>query len=89
MIRKWIRWINVFSLILESYDVEFLNVIVTLQFLEDLNKKLRMNIQEEQMLVCAYILTFIENMSQQNVNFNCKALIAVKDCHCCIIEVSE
>ncbi len=89
MIRERIRWVNVFSLTLESHDVKFLNVIDALQFLEDLDKRLRMNIQEEQMLVCAYIFTFIENMSQQNANFDCKASIAVRDCRCYVIEASE
>jgi len=89
MIRERIRRVNVFSLTLESHDVEFLDVIDALQFLEDLDKRLRMNIQEEQMLVCAYILTFIEDMSQQNANFDCKASIAVRDCRCYVIKASE
>ena len=65
-LQKRIKKFNVFTLTFDFHDATLLNVIdVMHQFLHNLNKNVRMNIDDQKSMMCAYTFAFIENMSQQ------------------------
>jgi hypothetical protein len=79
-VRERTKRINVFSIILDSHDAKFLDVVNALQFLTDLNKRMNMTVQRNSINVCVFVLAFTENMSQQNKNSECKISAVIRDC---------
>lgn len=72
---------NVFSITLDSYDSEFDDVIKALQEdLIELNKDVEMCINDENKFVCAFVMTFINDTSQQQNNSEFKHQNALRDC---------
>lgn len=67
-VRDWSHHLNVFSIILESHDSSFDNVVLSLSALKKLNERLMMKINEQKTFIYAFIQVFIENMSQQQNN---------------------
>lgn len=85
-VRERTKRINVFSIILDSHDAKFLDVVNALQFLTDLNKRMNMTVQRNSINVCVFVLAFTENMSQQNKNSECKISAVIRDCWSCVVE---
>lgn len=66
---KWFWKINIFFLTLRSHDSQFSNVVAVLwSALTQLNREIKLTINEKKKLICAFMMTFIENMSQQQIN---------------------
>jgi len=67
--QEQLQRVNVFSLTLRFYENQFSDVITALQSaLMQLNRKIKLMINEEKILICIYTTAFIKNMSQQQVN---------------------
>ena len=73
-------------LILKSYDADSDDIInFFVSEFQKLNKKLLMIVNKQTQFVCAFMIIFIENMSQQAVNDNFlshKALFKYCSCFC-------
>ena len=83
--RERARRVNVLSLTLNSHDSNFANVIVTLQHIEDLDENLTININDEKIFLCVFTHMFVDDMSQQQKNFEFKSQNANLDCRFCYI----
>ena len=87
--RKRVKRFNVLSLTFESHESNFSNVVIVLQnfYSFDVDQLLKITCDEKEMniMIYAFIMTFIENMSQQNVNVEIKSQKAKIDCRFCLI----
>lgn len=55
--------VNIFIVILESYNIAFKNVVDTItKFIKQLNKNINLIINNQKIYVCVFILRFIENI---------------------------
>ena len=87
--RKRVKRFNVLFLTFESHESNFSNVVIVLQnfYSFDVDQLLKITCDEKEMniMIYAFIMTFIENMSQQNVNVEIKSQKAKIDCRFCLI----
>ena len=83
------RRVNVFSLTFESHDSNFVDVIDALKSLISLNEDTKVLIHEQKTLMCVFILTYIEDMSQQQENSEFKSQRATFDCRFCFVAANE
>ena len=59
------KMINIFILTLKSHEIQLKNVIeVFRKSLKKLNTKLKMNINDQDHIICAFVIAFLKNMSQ-------------------------
>lgn len=83
---KKARRSNVFSLILSLHESDFDDVMKSLQSdLSALDQDVKMMINEKKKLICAFVMIFINDMSQQHQNSDFKQFNAIWDCRYCII----
>lgn len=83
---KKARRSNVFSLILSLHESDFDDVMKSLQSdLSALDQDVKMMINEKKKLICAFVMIFIDDMSQQHQNSDFKQFNAIWDCRYCII----
>jgi len=84
---EWARRSNIFLITLDFHDSEFNDVIKILQEdLTELNKDVEMYINDEKKFVCTFMMTFIDDTSQQQNNSEFKHQNALHDCWYCIIK---
>ncbi len=57
--------------------------------LSQLDQGTKLTVNDEEIFVYVFTLAFIEDMSQQQINFNCKDVEANKDCRFCLISIEE
>jgi len=79
----------VHSLTLESHESNLTNVIQTMQDLFLLNEEIMMKINDEEKLICAFVLTFIEDTSQQQFNSDFMSHNANRECRSCLVSKVE
>lgn len=70
--QKQTRRANIFFFIFEPHNNNFFDVVKTLQFFIFLNKKIIFIINDENIFVCIFILLYINDMFQQQNNFEFK-----------------
>ena len=87
--KKRTRRINVFSFILESHDSNFADVIKVIRFFVLLNENIKVLINEQKIFFCIFILIYIDDMSQQQKNFDFKSQETTLKCRFCFISVNE
>ena len=87
--RKCARRVNVLSLTLESHDSNFLDVVDALSFMTELDAELITFIDDKELFLCVFILVYIENMSQQQKNFDFMSHEAHYDCRFCFIHLND
>ena len=59
------KMINVFTLTLKFHEIQLKDVVeVFRKFLKKLNTELKMNINDQDHIVCVFVMTFLKNMSQ-------------------------
>ena len=57
------RRINVFSFIFEFYNNDFADIIKVIEFvITKLNKRVLININEIEYIMCVYIITYVDDM---------------------------
>ena len=84
--RKRNRRANCLILILRLHEIKLDDVVEAfIETFAKLDKSLLMNIQKEKKIVCVYIKTFIENMSQQHHNKKLMIFVVIYDCNFCFI----
>ncbi len=87
--RKCARRVNVLSLTLESHDSNFSDVVDALSFMTKLDAELITFIDDKELFLCVFILVYIENMSQQQKNFDFMSHEAHYDCCFCFIHLND
>ena len=84
------KMINVFILTLKSYETQLKDVVeVFRKSLKKLNIELKMNINDQDHIVCAFVMTFLKNMSQQANNDEFFRHNAKRNCRTCFCLKSE
>lgn len=86
--RKRTRRINVLFLILNSHDNNFNDVVHALQKFYQLNADKIIQINEIFILICVFIMTFLNDMSQQQKNFEFLFQKINFECRFCFIHVN-
>ena len=82
--------INVFILTLKFYEIQLKDVVkVFRKLLKKLNIKLKININDQNHIVCAFVMTFLKDMSQQADNDEFFQYNAKKSCCTCLCFKNE
>ena len=89
--RERTRQVNVLSLTLESHESNFFDVIAVLRSsLTSLERDELLKLNDKQKIfLCVFILSFLEDMSQQNENFEMMNQRVNLECRFCFIHVKK
>ena len=89
--KERIRRFNVFSLIFESHESNFSDVIVAMQsILMNLKAEKTLKFDDEkQIFLCAFTLCFLDDMSQQNENFEFLNQRINFECRFCFVDAKN
>ena len=78
--------VNVFILILKSYDVVLKNVVDAFaKFIKILNKKIDLYINNQKQKMCAFVFDLIKNLFRQTDNFEFFRHNVQKNCRSCFV----
>ena len=83
--RKRARRVNVLSLTLGLHDSNFVDVVDALQHMTNLDEGISISINGEEVFLCAFNHMYVEDMSQQQKNFDFKSQNATLGCRFCFI----
>lgn len=78
-----------FLIILESHESNFSDVIKALKYFVSLNENMKLIINEQKIFVCVFLLTYIDNISQQQKNSEFKNQRTTLKCRFCFISINE
>ena len=77
---------NVFTLTLDSHDATLDNVVkIFFKFIRELDRNLNIEINEKMIEMCSYVMTLIDDMSQQVENEDFSHHNIQKNCRICFI----